>query len=87
MVEKTTTEGRDEKKKKKNAAYMEVKHGLMDAAWKQWMLEGQEAMEEMMEEQMDLMRELVEIFRKWPERTVGLDSEEEEEDKEMEGMD
>jgi hypothetical protein len=53
------------------------------------MLEGQEAMEEMMEEQTDLMRELVEIFRKWPERMVEVDLEEEEEkeDEQMEGMD
>jgi hypothetical protein len=86
-AEKTTTEGGDEKKKKKNMAYVEVKRRLMDAAWKQWMLEGQEVMEEMMEEQVDLMRELVEICRKWPERTVGLDLEEEEEDKQMEGTD
>jgi hypothetical protein len=86
MAEKTTAEGGGEKKK--NMAYVEVKHGMMDAAWKQQMLEGQEAMEEMMEEQMDLMRELVEIFRKWLERTVGLDSEEEEEeDKQTEGTD
>jgi hypothetical protein len=76
-------------KKKKNMAYMEVKCGLMDVTWKQQMLEGQEAMEEMMEEQMDLMRELVEIFRKWPERMVEADSEEEEEeeDEQMEGTD
>jgi hypothetical protein len=86
-VEKMTTEGRGEKKKK-NAAYMEVKCRMTDAAWKQQMLEGQEAMEEMMEEQVDLMREVVEIFRKWPERTVGSDlEEEEEEDKQMEGTD
>jgi hypothetical protein len=48
---------------------------------------GRTGMEEMMEEQVDLMRELVEIFRKWPERTVGSDSELEEEDKQMEGTD
>jgi hypothetical protein len=88
MAEKTTTEGRGEKKKK-NTAYVEVKHGLTDVAWKQRMLEGQEAMEEMMEEQTDLMRELVEIFRKWPERTVESDLEEEEEveDEQTEGTD
>jgi hypothetical protein len=87
MVEKMTVEGRGEKKKK-NTAYVEVKCGLMDAAWKQRMLEGQEVMEEMMEEQVDLMRELVEIFRKWPERTVGSDlEEEEEEDEQTEGTD
>jgi hypothetical protein len=33
-VEKTTMEGRDEKKKK-NTAYVEVKHGMTDVAWKQ----------------------------------------------------
>jgi hypothetical protein len=89
MVEKMTTEGRGEKKKK-NTVYMEVKRRMTDVAWKQQMLEGQEAMEEMMEEQVDLMRELVEIFRKWPERTVKLeelDSGSEEEDKQTEGMD
>jgi hypothetical protein len=80
-----TTEGGGEKKKK-NMAYVEVKCGMTDVAWKQWMLEGQEAMEEMMEEQVDLMRELVEIFRKWPERTVGSDSDSEEEDEQTEGM-
>jgi hypothetical protein len=74
-------------KKKKNVAYVEVKHGMMDVVWKQQMLEGQEVMEEMMEEQVDVMRELVEIFRKWLERMVGLEEEEEEEDEQMEGTD
>jgi hypothetical protein len=75
-------------KKKKDMAYVEVKYGMMDVAWKQRMLEGQESMEEMMEEQVDLIRELVEIFRKWLERMVkseesDSEGEEEEEDEVM----
>jgi hypothetical protein len=43
-------------KKKKNVAYMEVKRGMLDIRWKQWMVEGQVSMEAMMEEQVELMK-------------------------------